>query len=103
MYRPVEKSCLSKFQDLFAALKDVLCPHTPDEDDDTEHLEPDENQQLLPGAGVESQHQQKASQFLLLYSQCLSSFVLCFSHATKEKGDSEEFSLPDTHILQILM
>ena len=103
MYRPIEKSCLVKFQDIFAALKDALCPHTPNKDDDTKQLEPEQNQQLLFGAGVESQRQQKTSQLLLLYSQCLSSFVSCFNHAVKEKGENGEFSPPVTHVLQILM
>jgi hypothetical protein len=105
--RPVEKSYLIGFQDLFDALKDVLCPPKSDEDD------PEENQQLPGGAGgngVESlqqlQWQQRISQLLLLYSQCLSSFVCCFSHSMKGEREREsgELSLPvNTHILQILM
>jgi hypothetical protein len=97
--RPVEKSCLVRFQDIFDALKDVLCP--PESD-------PEENQQLPRGNGVESLQQlqsQRISQLLLLYSQCLSSFVCCFSHSMKGEREREsgELSLPATHILQILM
>ena len=108
--RPVEKSCLIKFQDLFDVLKDVLCPPHSDEDDPKQlELETEENQQLQ--AGVESfqqlQQQQRTPQLLLLYSQCLSSFVTCFSHSMKERERerervSGEPSLPATHVLEIL-
>ena len=99
--RPVEKSSLLKFQDLFDALKDILCP--PDEDD-AKQLELEQNQHLPRDRG-ESQQQQKISQLLLLYAQCLSSFVSCFSNAVKDGREREngDLSLPDTHILQILM
>ena len=110
--RPVDKSCLVKFQDLFDALKDVLRPPESEEDDlEQLELETEEEQPIpLPGrAGVESfqqlQLQQRTSQLLLVYSQCLSSFVWCFSHSMKEEREREsrELSLPATHIVQILM
>ena len=113
MCRPVEKSCLIKFQDLFDALKDVLCPPESEEDDLKQlELETEEKQPIpLPGrAGVESfkqqlQQRQRTTQLLLIYSQCLSSFVWCFSHSMKEEREREsgELSLPATHIVQILM
>lgn len=112
--RPAEKSCLVKFQDLFDALKEVLCPPEFEDDPEQLELETEENQQLhVPGgAGVESfqqlQQQQRTPQLLLIYCQCLSSFVWCFSHSTKEERERErermsgELSLPATHILEIL-
>ena len=111
--RPVDKSCLVKFQDLFDALKDVLCPPESEGDDLKQlELETEEKQPIpLPGrAGVESfkqqlQQQQRISHLLLIYSQCLSSFVWCFSHSMKEEREREsgELSLPATHIVKILM
>ena len=105
MCRPVEKSCLVKFQDLFDALKDVLCP--PADEDDTKQQESVPSQQLPGGAGVESlqEQRQRTAHLLLLYSQCLSSFVWCFSNVLKEERERErgERSLPTTHILQILL
>ena len=76
MHRPVEKSCLVKFHDLFAALKDVLC--SVDEDD-------------------------APSKLLLLYSQCLASYVSCFSNAMKGESEDGELSPPVTYALLILM
>ena len=109
LYRPVEKTCLIKFQDIFDALKDVLCP--PGEDDVTSQQLALEKDPQLPGVeSHQQQQQQRTSQLLLLYSQCLSSFVPCFSSAMEEREgerkrerESGELSPPATHILQILM